>query len=60
MKKEKLKELIFSNELNQRITSAICDENFPNSGSVKAGLVQEEIYIQFEKEGIFKRKVKKK
>jgi|GEM_PF-4352525 len=39
-----LKRKIFSDELNQRITSIVDDEDYPNDGSVLAGLVQEEIF----------------
>ena len=41
---DSLKENIFSDELNQRITATVNDDDYPNDGSVIAGLVQEEIF----------------
>ena len=46
---DSLKEKIFSDELNQRITATVNDDDYPNNGSVIAGLVQEEIFNYLKK-----------
>ena len=52
---EQIRATISSDELNQRITCAVDDADFPNEGSMTAALVQEELHIQFRKDGLIKR-----